>query len=214
MYKYKVHKILVKYSTHHRISIRRMALPCTVSLACVAGATWDTFLIGKLLYSPSSEPSRTVLFFEVMYTTDARQRCISNSPPWAAPFIPPWDSATSWLRRQRRFSLNSSLLQGDYFLVKYFFSLKRKVGKLNFCPRNFSLFRFRLFSNKFLFTLKFSQHFRPSKFSRPFRFETFCFSSQEMCWRGGMQDRRNTGQRYPGQVGRIHPEEVHMRLFS
>ena len=48
------------------------------------------FLIGKLSYSPSSEPSRTVLFFEVMYTTDARQRCISNSPPWAAPFIPPW----------------------------------------------------------------------------------------------------------------------------
>ena len=100
------------------------------------------------------------------------------------------------------------------FWLKYFFSLKRKVGKLNFCPRNFSLFRFRLFSNKFLFTLKFSQHFRPSKFSRPFRFETFCFCSQEMCWRGWMQDRRKTGQRYPGQVGRIHPEAVHMRLFS
>ena len=76
----------------HRISIlRRRALPCTLVQSRLCGWSYLIyFLIRKLSYSPSSEPSRTVLFFEVMYTTDARQRCKSNSPPWAAPFIPPW----------------------------------------------------------------------------------------------------------------------------
>ena len=58
---------------NHRISIRRMALPCTVP------PVWlelpDLLFNRETLNSPSSKPSRTVLFFEVMYTTDARQRC-------------------------------------------------------------------------------------------------------------------------------------------
>ena len=44
------------------------------------------FLIGKLSYSPSSEPSHTVLLLDVMYTTDPHLRSKSYSPPWAAPF--------------------------------------------------------------------------------------------------------------------------------
>ena len=45
------------------------------------------FLIGKLSYSPRSEPSRTVLFFDVMYTTDPHHRSTVNHihPPCAAP---------------------------------------------------------------------------------------------------------------------------------
>ena len=44
------------------------------------------FLIGKLSYIPSSEPSRTVHFPDVMYTTDPHHRSKSYSPPCAAPF--------------------------------------------------------------------------------------------------------------------------------
>ena len=44
------------------------------------------FLIGKLSYSLSSEPGRTVLLLDVMYTTDPHHSSKSYSPPWAAPF--------------------------------------------------------------------------------------------------------------------------------
>ena len=42
---------------------------CTVySPACVSGLYLIKFLIGNLSYSPCSEPSRTVLLLDVMYT--------------------------------------------------------------------------------------------------------------------------------------------------
>ena len=69
-------------SNKHRVL--RAALPCTLP------PVWlelpDLLLIRKLSYSPSSKPSRTVLFLDVMYTTDPHHRSKSYSPPCAAPF--------------------------------------------------------------------------------------------------------------------------------
>ena len=64
----------------------RGALPCTYTPACVAVIYLIYFLIGNLSYTPCSEPSRTVLLLDVMYTTDPHHRSESYSPPWAAPF--------------------------------------------------------------------------------------------------------------------------------
>ena len=44
------------------------------------------FVIGNLSYSPSSELSHTVLFLDVLYTTDPHHRSKSYSTPCAAPF--------------------------------------------------------------------------------------------------------------------------------
>ena len=43
-------------------------------------------VIYNSVYSPSSQPSCTVLLLDVMYTTDPHHRSKSYSPPWAAPF--------------------------------------------------------------------------------------------------------------------------------
>ena len=68
-----------------------VALDCTVPPVWLVlmGVYLIYFLIGNLSYSPSSEPSRIVLFLDVMYSTDPHQRRKSFSAPWAAPF-PPW----------------------------------------------------------------------------------------------------------------------------
>ena len=52
-------------------------------------------LIGNLSYTPWSEPSRTLLFLDVMNTTDPHQRRKSNSPRWGRSIlIPPCSGQT------------------------------------------------------------------------------------------------------------------------
>ena len=54
--------------------------PFPVSVhSCLCGWSYLIyFLIWKLLYSTSSEPSRTVIFLDVMYTTDPHHRSKST----------------------------------------------------------------------------------------------------------------------------------------
>ena len=67
-----------------------MALDCTVPPVWLVptGGHLIYFLIWNLSYSPSSEPSRTALFLDVMYSTDPHQLRKSFSPSWAAPSPP------------------------------------------------------------------------------------------------------------------------------
>ena len=53
-----------------------MALDCTLPPVWLVptGVYLIYFLIGNLSYSPGSEPSHTVLFLDVMYSTDPHQR--------------------------------------------------------------------------------------------------------------------------------------------
>ena len=67
------------------IEYSRGALTCTLPL-CVAGVYLIYFSIGNLSYTPCSEPSRSVLLLDVIYTTDFHHQSTSNSPPWANPF--------------------------------------------------------------------------------------------------------------------------------
>ena len=57
------------------------------SPACVGGLYLINFLFGNLSYSPGSEPSRTVLLLDVMYTMYARHPSYYNSPPFTVLFI-------------------------------------------------------------------------------------------------------------------------------
>ena len=45
-----------------------------------------SFLIGKISYSPCSEPSRTVLFPDLTYTMYARHPSLHQTPPFTAPY--------------------------------------------------------------------------------------------------------------------------------
>ena len=71
-----------KQTHSHRVSSPRLYSP-----TCVAGVYLAYFLIGNHSYIPCSEPSRTVILLDVIYTTDPHHRC----NPWAAPLylIPP-----------------------------------------------------------------------------------------------------------------------------
>ena len=86
---YNVHKILVysMYSTHiEKVHQRGPRLYTSACVACAQGCLPAQFLIGNLSYTPSSEPSRTVLLLNVMYTTDPHHWCNANLPFCATPF--------------------------------------------------------------------------------------------------------------------------------
>ena len=77
----------------HPIEYSRVALPCTLPPVWLELRYRIHFLIGKLSYSPSSDPSLAVLLLDVMYTMYAHHRSKSYSSPCALgssiSFIPP-----------------------------------------------------------------------------------------------------------------------------
>ena len=64
--------ILVIERTASRIEYTRVALGCSVHSRLCGRSYLIKFLIRNLSYSPCSEPSRTVLFSDVMFTMYAR----------------------------------------------------------------------------------------------------------------------------------------------
>ena len=79
---YHIHISYIIYTSTY-IQYTRKALPCSVRPGW-HGVYLIKFLIRNPSYNPCSEPSRTVLLLDVMYTTEAHHPTKWNSPSWSA----------------------------------------------------------------------------------------------------------------------------------